>query len=505
MSAVAEAQSKTQASLAEAVQGFKLPAEVMGQAAQLLTRLNQPTRVSLLGLPKSGKTGIFNLLAGQLVLPEGLSSSVQLVHGDEPRAHVTLSDGTNLTLDGMPDLERIGAMTPVFVKLEMDLPALRKISLLEVVTGTERAEQQRAIKWAMKQTDIGIWCTEDFTATEQALWASAADEVKDHAILLRTRADLIETDRSTVVNGLRDDLGDNFAFFMAVSAQEAQVARAGETIDKAQMKASGASSLISTILRQIERGRQTAVDQADILLMKHAKAKTPAVEAAPEPAETAPDVAPEEKVHALKEDATPDAAVEQAVEPADTPAAIASPEPIRVKPTAKPKATDESADDFAFFASTRAEVSQQSLPMASLFNEQQPEPNAPAEATPPNATEPEVHAEPAPEQPAGPDLKETWTLALDRLSDTGEAIATFNPEDSKKILRASGKTLEWLMMHLDDAELSQSEAVTTVQAMVQDAADLVQLLKAEGGDDVSREAVTALLQVKRSIQAELAA
>jgi hypothetical protein len=479
MATVAETQQNTQAALAAAVQSLKLPTQVMGQAAQLLSRLQSKTRVTLMGLPKSGKSGVFNLLAGADILPDGFDATVQLVHGDAPQAEVTLPDGTALKLDGAPDLENIGAMAPVFVKLHMDLPSLKKISLLEVAPGSDRAEQQRAVAWAVKQTDIGIWCTDGFTAAEQALWSHVPDTLKDHAILLRTRADTLGDQRATALDDLRNALEDDFAFFLAISMLEANAAKADGSLDKAAFKASGATGLISTILRQIERGRQTAVDQADILLLKHANAAE-AEKTAPEPAadveadepevsaSTASDVAPvEESVEAVEEDISPVA------EPIDV-EAEAPAQDVAAEPTLAPVQT---ADEFAF-SSVQASF-------------------AATAAAPETAQPVEVSTE-----TEGKAAKKVLETALERLTDTGEAIATFDAADTRKILRATGKTLDWLNDHFADAD--ETPVFSSVREQAQDASDLVQLLKAEGGDEGSEDAVIALLQIKRGIQAELA-
>jgi hypothetical protein len=306
MSSVAEHQQNTQAALAAALHANRFPDVAQNTATQLLTRLETPTRVSVLGMPGSGKTGIFNLLAGAYVLPEGMPATVHLAHSDVEAAALTLRDGSSLNMDGPLDMAKIAELAPVFIQMEKTLPALRKITLLEVMVTGSRASQLRTIEWAMEQTDIAIWCTETFGEEEQSLWEHATDRVKDHAILMRAKADQVAADRAEIVTELERVAAGEFAFCMSVSARDAELARAGGNLDKAKFKASGATTLISTILRQIERARQYAVDQADVLLRKHGvdateiaadvapkrparKAKRPtprpmpAVEAAPQP------------------------------------------------------------------------------------------------------------------------------------------------------------------------------------------------------------------------------
>ncbi len=314
MASVSEAQAQTQEALAGAVAGRNLPSDVRGRATKLLARLKTVTQVSILGQPGSGKSSVLNLLAGQDIIPDGVGlCTLKLVHGEEPRSLVTLRDGSNLTMDGTPEVTRIAKMNPVFVQLEMPLPALGKISLLEVVTSDERVEQLRAVKWAIKQTDIAIWCTQRYDASEQSLWSDVPDAIKDHAVLARTRADELSGSRSSVEQELSRIAGADFAHVMAISTLEAHLARSSSaSIDRKKLKSSGATRLISTILRQIENGRQSAIDQAEILLHKYRKQiaeapldlveaeevqPEPVVEEAPaEPQETAVEAAPAAEV-----------------------------------------------------------------------------------------------------------------------------------------------------------------------------------------------------------------
>ena len=467
MASVAEAQQSTQNALEAAVAARRFPEDALGFASKLLTRLEAPTRVTLLGMPKSGKTSIFNLLAGREIVPEGLASTVQLVHGENEKATATLRDGTKMTLEGTLDMQRIGSLTPAFVKLEMDLPALRKISLLEVVTAQDRGEQIRAIKWAMKQTDIAIWCSDEYNTAEQALWENAPDALKDHAILVRAKADELGKKRDAMMQYLTREAGSDFAYFLPVSALQAKAARANpEAVDKAQLKESGAMALISTILRQIEQGRQYAVDQAEILLHKHRDAVSapapaiepaPAAEPAPEPKpEPVPAPVPEAKVveaEPVAQEAVAEAAVEVEA-PAEAPVAI------RVN-AAKPKKPVVAAEPPA----AAAEVATESL----------------------NDAE-----------------REAFATAVERLQETGSALSG-KDEDPKVVIKTSTKTLDWLSEYLYEDRWPDTDNFETFRDMTQGASDLMQLLKIEGDDNSAVDAVSAMLQLKRGFQARLAA
>ena len=122
-----------------------LPAGGPAEAAErLIERLDRQARVALLGLPGSGKSAILNLLAGMIVVPETLRlPTITVQHGSVPRMLCTLADGRVETVPGS-DLSQILKLAPAMVTLEMDIPALKVITLLEVSAGPMEAEQRRA-------------------------------------------------------------------------------------------------------------------------------------------------------------------------------------------------------------------------------------------------------------------------------------------------------------------------------------------------------------------------
>lgn len=284
MSNTATAQAETQTALAAALAARHLPTDVRDRAERLHAQLDTPTRISLLGLPRIGKTGVLNLLAGAPVVPEGCDlGTVQVVHGPTEQTTLTLPDGDTATLDGLPSADKVAGLYPVLTRIEAPLPALTRISLLELGQTPDHEGQRRAVKWAIKQTDVMIWCTETFGPVENGLWQLMPDRLRDHSILLRTRTDEVGRRHEDICTALRDHVGNDFAYVLAVSTLRAREAGAAGSVDKDKMRASGGTKLISTLLHEIEAGRQYVVDQADILLRQHP---------APEPTASSPDPEP---------------------------------------------------------------------------------------------------------------------------------------------------------------------------------------------------------------------
>ena len=126
--------ARVQEDLAQAVASGLLPASVQERAEKLLERLKTPVRVSLLGLPGSGKSTVLNLLLGAIAVPVNVPfPTLQLTYGDPAQSICTLPNGTKETVPHANG-KTIADLSPAFVEMQMPLPALGKISLLEVVT-----------------------------------------------------------------------------------------------------------------------------------------------------------------------------------------------------------------------------------------------------------------------------------------------------------------------------------------------------------------------------------
>jgi hypothetical protein len=253
-----------------------LPAGGPAEAAErLIERLERPARIALLGLPGSGKSSILNLLVGTVVVPETLRLPTIIVqHGQTARMICTLTDGTTKILPGN-DLAEVLPLAPALVTLEMDLAALKVISLLEVSAGPMEAEQKRAATWASKRSDIVIWCTTSYLPKEQVVWESLPDAVKDNSFMFLTKVDLLGSRQQASSMHDRVELraGEEFRQILSISAKEARAAvPPGGPVNRELFRDSGAAAVIAAIKTRVQSGRRADTDTAELLLARHVEA-----------------------------------------------------------------------------------------------------------------------------------------------------------------------------------------------------------------------------------------
>jgi len=264
-----------QSQLEQVIRSASMTDRQREDAERLLSGITKPIRLTILGLHGSGKSTLADLFLGKTVLGEGdRLPTVQIKAGERVQTTCTMPDGSKRVFDHCNSRD-IAAQNAIHLEMEMPLPALNRISLLEVVASDNPAEQKRAIRWAAKRTDIAVWCTQEFAAAERAIWHEMPDNLKGHAYLLITKADIL-ADRGTLGETLAQ-LGSisegQFKQVLSIQTKAAIEAKAADgTIDKQKMTRSGGRALISAIMRDVEQGKQAVYDRVDILLQRHQQA-----------------------------------------------------------------------------------------------------------------------------------------------------------------------------------------------------------------------------------------
>lgn len=269
--------------LEAALASDSLPVAARDYATHLLRRLGSPVRVSVLGLPGSGKSELINMFVGRRLIPKDAQlPTTEIIYGDTPRMTVTGADGKTLT-EASVDLAKISGKNAAFLKIELTAPILKRISLLEVVTDGTAVELSSAIDWSVRRTDIALWCSQVFEEDEQIVWRRVPDSLKDHAFLVLTKADELSAEKSLSkrVASLETVVAEEFHSLFAVATLQAIKAHRGDgAVDEAMYHASGGGALTAEILRHAERGRRADFDGAHMFLARY-KIKPRPVSAAP--------------------------------------------------------------------------------------------------------------------------------------------------------------------------------------------------------------------------------
>lgn len=461
--------NQVQEKLAQAIASGRLPDAVADRADLLLSRLQKPIRLGIMGRPGSGKSAMVNLLVGREVLPDDVDlPTTQITYDHKASAVCTLSDGSKQELKTANAYD-IAELKPLLVELYMPLPALKKISVLEVVTPNNPNAIHKASQWAAKRCELAIWCTEAFDGNEQAIWAQMPDVLKDHAFLMLTKADQLKANGTLeqILDATRALVGHEFSDILPISTLDAIAARRLDgSVDKDRMRGSGGSALISAVLKQVEQGRQSDVDMADVLLHQHADFLTQAPVVQEEDASVLSAV-----IGATVKSSEPAPAQEPVAEPTPPPEVAVEPEAV-------------------------------------------PEP----EPEPAPAPEPEVVAEPEPvavEPPAPkvvklkPATREAYEQALAYITEQGRALVDMAGElgdaAPSQIMAETVEHVQWLSDHLNTNGDDADEALQRARDTAFDAADMVQLMQMEKRDSAAIEAVSVMLQLKHELQADLAA
>ncbi len=253
-----------------------LDAEALPQAARdyarhLVRRLSQPVRVSVLGLPGSGKSQLVNMFLGEKIVPDGATlPTTEYAYGEEAQMVITGADGGVVRVHGS-DVASVSGSKPAFLRVELPIEILQRINLLEVVTDGSSEELTSGVDWVVRRTDIALWCTQEFGKPEQAIWRRVPDSLKDHAFLVLSKADLLSAKsmlRETV-SALETVVAEEFHSLFAVATMQALRAFRGDAVDEAMFHASGGGALTSEVLRHAERGRRADFDSAHMFLARY--------------------------------------------------------------------------------------------------------------------------------------------------------------------------------------------------------------------------------------------
>ena len=440
-----------------ALESDALPPAATDYAKHLLNRLTQPVRISVFGAPKSGKSELINMFVGERLIPKDAKlPTTEFTWAESEAMMVTSADGTTEKFDRI-DLEAVSGTNAAFLRVESPAPILKRIRLLEVVTEGSAAELESATDWAVRRTDIALWCSQDFDKTEQAVWGRVPDSLKDHAFLVVTKADVLSAHKalSAKIASLDSIVAEEFHSLFAVATLQGVRAQTEDDVDDAMFKSSGGAALTSEVLRHAERGRRADFDSAHMFLARYQIKDVPAGERPAQAASIAPEPAPK-----------------PVVAPKTVSRPVSEPAPVDVPPIAPVETESAEAE--------------------------------------PKAPKPLAKPEPVSTVPAAIPV-ENVTLFMEsvhflkrRGDGLSQTVTKLGEEASGEIVGQCINAVE----HLVDTFSQDESGCEAADAFIDDlseATDMMVLMQVEDGHAPAADAVTLLLQLRRDLEMQLAA
>ena len=255
--------------LRAAVESDAIPDQSRTKGAQILDRLTSPIRLSILGHPKSGKSQILNLIAGEVLIPNGVRlPTLELVWGEERTMTLHLLGGIQDKRDEIT-LDKLRRTDIEMIRITAPLQVLKKVSILEVVTRGTAEDEREGVSWAVDRSDMVLWCSQEFTPAEQWLWSAVPDRLKDHGFLVLTKADELIRAKTLAnrMGELQDIVNEEFHSLIPVATlQGIDAVTDPAGLDQEAFLASGGRALTTAVMRHIEHGRRADLDNALLFL-----------------------------------------------------------------------------------------------------------------------------------------------------------------------------------------------------------------------------------------------
>ncbi|NIZ14743.1 hypothetical protein [Phaeobacter sp. HF9A] len=286
--------------LSETLHAGLLPRQYADWGKRLLQRLQQPVQVVVIGLPGSGKSALIDMLLGQPVLGQCPSAGMTEVRfGTSCRAEIETADGAIRHHEGRlsdPSTLTDPGLAALRLRQELPDPRLQGMSLTEITLFGAPSRQSAIMTQAVSYADILLFCSTEFSAPEQALWAGVPDERKDHSFLVLTMADrrIMRGTLEETITALEPLAAQEFLGLYPLAAVQGLTAQVGGGADQAGLDrqlwhSSGGKRLYDDLVHQIDQGRTSDLDQAEMLLRQFGPPDRR--KAAPQPPRAAAEVA----------------------------------------------------------------------------------------------------------------------------------------------------------------------------------------------------------------------
>ncbi|NNE89351.1 MAG: hypothetical protein HKN27_14875 [Silicimonas sp.] len=254
--------TQTAARLAQALKSGRLSSNSVEIAGQCLKRLDSPLRLTVLGTNAKFTNQLLNLLVGARVVdPNAGHVTMQVLHNDRPAAVAIYADESRKTFKN-DDIVNAFDGDPSRVRVGYDLPSLKKVSFLRV-SADDTVGLAKSIRWSVMPSDVVLWTGAEFNEADKRIWAALPQRIRDHSYLIQP------LDGVASAETLRES---GFVDRLRIDPRAASAARERPGgVDKISFKNAGGTALVRAVKKEIETSAQSALDAAQVILMRHAK------------------------------------------------------------------------------------------------------------------------------------------------------------------------------------------------------------------------------------------
>jgi hypothetical protein len=224
-------------------------------------------RIALMGEFSAGKSTLANLMIGTSPLPVQVVATqlppVWISHGSAPPVIVDLQG--NETPCDLETLQGIAPKDTAFVKFYSEAEILTNCDIIDMPGISDPNMPSDVWERILPLADAVLWCTpatQAWRQSEAAVWEAVEDRIKQHSLLIVTRADMLvtERDRNKVFKRVKSETSALFADMVMMSLTKAQ----GVQDDEEMWADSGADAFVDTFLQQLDKVKSCLSEGLDL-------------------------------------------------------------------------------------------------------------------------------------------------------------------------------------------------------------------------------------------------
>ncbi|MEM6888972.1 MAG: hypothetical protein AAF636_12620 [Pseudomonadota bacterium] len=237
----------------------------------LLEHLDCPARITVVGQRGVGKTSLLDLILGEVRMPDVQGAAiVELSHGKTARFK---ADGPGINSDWQEGLvsELNPSSNAFHIVQELPFAQLADKRLAEINLSLGSADLDKVLQWMAANSDMAIWCTQEFDDAEFAIWSAVPDVLRDHSFLVLTKADQLQMQDllAAQIERFNTHLADEFLSLYRLATKQAFAARKTTTEEDEHLwVTSGGEAFMKGLEQKVASGKMADLDTANLLLTK---------------------------------------------------------------------------------------------------------------------------------------------------------------------------------------------------------------------------------------------